>query len=95
MINYVFSFCIVLALINLLYEFTSKTFEKIINDIQKETNEWFNKEFIIILYFICSFLISPYIFLFETIPDIFIDILNFLRFIKYKRILRKRRKRVL
>ena len=82
-----------LAIINLLYEFGTNVFEKIINDTHKETNYWFSKEFIILLYFIAGFIFSPFIFFTETIPNIFIDVLNFPRFIRYKRILRKRKQR--
>jgi uncharacterized membrane protein YdjX (TVP38/TMEM64 family) len=82
-----------LAIINLLYEFGTNVFEKTINNIHKETNDWFSKEFIILLYFIVGFMFSPFIFFSETIPDMFIDVMNFPRFIRYKRILRKRKQR--
>lgn len=93
MIKIIIGSWILLSIVNLLYDYITNIIEQNIHDIMVETNHFWNRKVAIIFYIIVSTIISPYHFFFQTVPNIFIDILNFSRFIKYKIITQKRKKR--
>ena len=89
----ILSVWILLSITNILYDLSTKTLYKDINDLYKETDFWFSKEFLIFIYLIISLVFSPIFFFLETIPNILVDVINIPRFIRYKRILKKRKQR--